>query len=112
MAVPGEALSEVERFCEERTPPALRDQMRLECSVRGGAITVVERRAPWSPRLGSEWTTSPIAQLRHDRAEGRWSLHWRGSDERWHPYERLEASHGVRRLLAEIDADPTGVFWG
>ena len=112
MAVPEDALAEVERFCEERTPPDLCDEMRLEFSVRGDGITIVERRAPWNPRLGSEWTTSHIAQLRCDDAEGRWSLHWRGSDDRWRPYNRIKASRGIRRLLAEIDDDPTGIFWG
>ena len=61
MAVSEDALAEVERFCEERTPPDLGDQLRLECSVRGNAITIVERRPPWNPRLGSEWTTSHVA---------------------------------------------------
>ncbi|MGH2999594.1 MAG: DUF3024 domain-containing protein [Gaiellaceae bacterium] len=112
MAVPKDELAEVERFCEERTPPDLRDQMRLECSVRGAAITIVERRAPWNPRLGSDWTTSHVAQLRHDGAEGIWSLHSRGSDDRWHPYDRIKPGRSVTRLLAEIDTDPTGIFWG
>lgn len=112
MAVPQDALPEVERFCEERTPPDLRDEMRLECSLRGDAITIVERRAPWDPQLNSAWTTSDVAQLRHDGGEGSWSLHWRGSDERWHPYDPLPQSRDLRLLLAEINADPTGIFWG
>ena len=105
-------MSEVERFCEQRTPPDLRDQMRLECSARGNAITIVERRSPWDPQFGSEWTSSQIAQLRLDSTKGTWSIHWRGSDERWHPYDRVRPSSDARHMLAEIDADPTGIFWG
>lgn len=101
MAVPEDALAEVERFCEERTPPDLRDQLRL-----------AERRAPWDPELGSEWTTTHIAQLRYDIAKATWSLHWRGSDDRWHPDDRVEPSRDYQRLLAEIATDPTGIFWG
>jgi hypothetical protein len=112
MAVPQDALSEVARFCEERTPGDLRDKVRLECSVRGNTITIVERRAPWNPSFGMDWTTSEIAQPRHDARRETWSLHWRGSDERWHPYEGVRRSHNVGLLIAEIGADPTRIFWG
>lgn len=111
MAIPDDVFDEVTRFCDERTPADLRDQLRLECSARGSSITIVERRAPWNSSLATDWTTSPIAQLRRD-ARGTWSLHWRGSDERWHLYEDVKPTKNVRPLLAEIDADPTGIFWG
>jgi hypothetical protein len=106
-----EALAEVTRFCEQRTPADLRDQLRLECSARGSTITIVERRAPWNPALGTDWSASAIGQLRRD-AGGTWSLHWRSSDERWHLYEDVKPSRDIQPLLAEIDADPTGIFWG
>jgi hypothetical protein len=111
MTIRNEALAEATRFCEQRTPADLRDQLRLECSARGSAITIVERRAPWNPALGTDWSTLAIAQLRRD-ARGAWSLHWRGGDARWHLYEEVQPSRDVRPLLAEIDADPTGIFWG
>jgi hypothetical protein len=63
------------------------------------------------PEPRADWTTSPIAQLRRD-AQGAWSLLWRGSDERWHLYEDVEPTRNIQPLLAEIDADPTGIFWG
>jgi hypothetical protein len=124
MTIGNEALAEATRFCEQRTPADLRDQLRLECSARGSAITIVERRAPWNPALGTDWSTLAIAQLRRDArgawslhwrggdARGAWSLHWRGGDARWHLYEEVQPSRDVRPLLAEIDADPTGIFWG
>ncbi|MGH2935273.1 MAG: DUF3024 domain-containing protein [Gaiellaceae bacterium] len=112
MAVPEDALAQVARFCEERTTPELRNQLRLECSGRGDAITIVEQHAPWNPDLDIEWTTSPVARLRHDARAGTWTLDWRGSDERWHRYEDTKPSPDVQPLLAEIETDPTGIFWG
>jgi len=111
VAIPDDVFDAVTRFCEKRTPADVRNQLRLECTARGTSITIVERRAPWSSSLGTDWTTSPIAQLRRD-ARGVWLLHWRGSDERWHLYEDVKPSADVRKLLAEIDSDPTGTFWG
>lgn len=77
------AVKQVEAFCEERIPPDLRDQMRLEVGVRGNAITIVERRPPWRPDYGPEWTSMEIAQLRYDPEAGTWSLHYRDSSDRW-----------------------------
>jgi hypothetical protein len=104
------ALSEVERFCEQRIPEELRAQVRLEHGVRGNAITIVERRPPWSKLVGPEWTTTTIAQLRYD--DGRWSLYCIDSKERWWLYDDAEPAADVGPLLATIDEDPTGIFWG
>jgi Protein of unknown function (DUF3024) len=107
------ALSAVEVFCESRIAEELRNEIRLECSRRGNAITIVERRHPWNPELiGDEWTTMKIAQLRHDPASKTWSLYCRDSNDRWWRYDDIAPSASVDALLAEIDADPTGIFWG
>ena len=109
---PEQALVAAEVFCESRIPERLREEIRLECSRRGRSVTIVERRPPWREDLGPEWTSVTVAQLRFDEDSGRWSLHWRDSSERWHLYDRVGPSPSVDPLLAEIDADPTGVFWG
>ena len=109
---PDEALAAVEVFCESRTPPELHDEVRLECTRRGNSISIVERRPPWKPEYGPNWASMLIAQLRLDPKTSRWSLHWRDSSDRWHRYEDVRPSASVDPLLAEIDADPTGIFWG
>lgn len=107
------ALAAVEIFCEARVPEEHLDEVRLESSRRGNTITITERRAPWNPeRIGTEWTSSKIAQLRFDPSSQRWSLFCRDRHERWWPYDEITSSASVDPLLAEIDADPTGIFWG
>lgn len=106
------ALSKVERFCNERVPEELRAQVRLEHGVRGNAITIVERRPPWSELVGPEWTTSHIAQLRYDEDGRRWTLYCRDSRERWWLYDDAEPAADVGPLLTAIDEDATGIFWG
>ena len=101
-------MAAVEAFCASRTPPEVRDEIRVECSRRGNSISIVERRPPWSPESEPEWTAVLIAQLRLDPKSPRWSLHWRDSSERWHRYEDLEPTETIDPLLAEIDADPLG----
>src|SRR5438477_2799092 len=107
------AVAAVEVFCESRVPEEHRGEIRLECSRRGNAITILERRAPWNPELiGTEWTSLKVAQLRFDPSSRRWSLYSCDSNERWWPYDDIGPGASVDPLLAEIDADLTGIFWG
>lgn len=88
----------------------MRSQVRLEHTVRGNAITIVERRAPWSEFVGPEWSTTKVAQLRYD--VGPWTLYGADSRDRWWLYEGAAPAAHVAPLLAAIDEDPTGIFWG
>jgi Protein of unknown function (DUF3024) len=106
------ALTLVERFCEECVPPEARAAMRVEHSVRGNAITIVERRPPWSELVGPEWTSMKIAQLRYDPTERTWTLYCADRNERWWPYDSAEPSADIEDLLAAVVEDPTGIFWG
>ena len=107
-----EALHTVEIYCKRRVPPDLREEIRIECSRRGKSITISERRPPWEPEYGPEWSTSKVAQLRYEDTAGTWSLHCPDSNGRWWPYDGVEPSATVVPLLTEIDDDPTGIFWG
>jgi hypothetical protein len=60
----------------------------------------------------SEWTSSPVARLRYVKAGGTWSLYWRDGNQRFHEYDQIAPSVRVADLLAELDRDPTGIFWG
>lgn len=99
-------------FIERRIPPDLRDEIRLEHTARGNAITIVERRPPWLSELGPDWTSMKIAQLRYDPDDRTWTLYCRDRNERWFLYDDVKPSRDVSPLLAEIDEDPTCIFWG
>ena len=75
-------------------------------------MTIVERRAPWREDFGPEWTRSPIARLRYVQRTGVWTLYWRDRNACWHRYDRVGPSARIEVLLDELDADPTGIFWG
>ena len=53
-----------------------------------------------------------VAQLRYDAPSGRWTLYCCDRNGRWWSYGNIGPSVSVDPLLAEIDADPTGIFWG
>ena len=110
MALPAEAVAQVERYCQSRVPEEMRSQMRIEHGVRGKAITIVERRPPWREDFGQEWSSTKVAQLRYDG--GMWTLYCPDSNGRWWLYDDVPPARDVAPLLAAIDEDRTGIFWG
>jgi hypothetical protein len=110
--LPEADVAAIEAFCDKRTPPEYLDQMRIEVEVRGRSVTIVERRAPWLVAVDPEWTRSAVAQLRFDPPRGEWTLYSADRNSRWHEYDFIGPSTDVNVLLAEIDDDPTSIFWG
>jgi hypothetical protein len=102
----------VHRWCRARVPAQLRDQVRVEADVAERHVTIVECRPPWRADVGAEWTRFPIARLRYTRSTRLWSLYWRDRNVRFHEYNRVPAAARVEDLLAEVDRDPTAIFWG
>jgi Protein of unknown function (DUF3024) len=104
------AVAQIERYCDEQVPTEMRSEIRIEHTVRGSAITIVERRPPWSELAGPEWSTTKVAQLRYDG--GLWTLYCSGRNDRWWLYPDAAPAPDVGPLLAAIDEDATGIFWG
>lgn len=111
-ALPETDVAQVQKWCAARVPERARDQVRVECEVDPGRLTIVERRAPWRVDLGPEWTRFPIARLRYTKSAQSWTLYWRDRNLRFHRYDQLAPAAHVSDLLDELDRDPISIFWG
>src|SRR5262249_22952068 len=61
------------RWCADRVPGHARASLQVGYSIRGDLVTIVRRKPPRFPELNSAWTSTPIAQLRHnDPEQGMW----------------------------------------
>lgn len=98
--------------CNDSLPERAVGQIRYEMDVDPRAVTIFECRPPWREDFGPEWTRFPVARLRYTKARREWTIYWRDRNLRFHLYDLVEPTPQVERLLAEIDADPTCVFWG
>lgn len=104
------ALARLDKLIAVRAPVSEHEHHRLEVTTRGAALTLVEHHAPWQP--GGDWTACPVAQFRFDTASGTWSLHWPRSSGRWERYDDVAPSPDLALLVAKVNEDPDGVFWG
>jgi Protein of unknown function (DUF3024) len=54
----------------------------------------------------------PIAQLGYVAERGRWTLDWPDRNIRWHEDDAVRPAKALAPRLAEVDDDPTGIYWG
>jgi hypothetical protein len=113
--LPDTDLALVEAYCVSCSPPEHAAEARVEWTVSGNAITIVE-----ASRLGAErdedWLRVPCARLTYDPDDQLWTLFCFDPDSREQRYDVWEPDFiqptSVEAILAEIEADPTEVFWG
>lgn len=53
-----------------------------------------------------------VAKFKYVGTQRLLRLYCQHRDCRWHAYELLPSEASFRELLDEVDADPTGIFWG
>ena len=97
-------------YCDKRVPPDARQRLRILFRIKGESVTLVESRPPL---VKSEpWSEIVVAQFRRSQQDGSWTLYCADRNSKWHVYEGFQPKKTLRPLLAEVDRDPTGIFWG
>lgn len=91
-------------------PPHVRAKLRVDFRIKGNEAILFESR----PRFQNPaiWQEAPVAKFRYVRTRQRWELFCQHSDLKWHCYNNLPYSPDLALLAAEVDRDPTGIFWG
>ena len=102
----------LDAFCD-RVPAHARAEVSYEWRIRGNQVTLGEKRAAWWDEDGSaEPTVDEFARFQYDPIDKTWQLKWRDRNGRFHPYEGMERVRSFARLVEEVDADPTCIFFG
>jgi hypothetical protein len=58
------------------------------------------------------WHEQPVAKFRVNKRRATWQLFCVFRDLKWPAYEPLRESADLAELVAEVQRDPTGIFWG
>lgn len=77
-----------------------------------GELIAGSPRVAWNDQYGPEWIRTPFARLGYVQKQREWTLYWADRNSKFHRYELAESTSNIGLLLAEIDADPTNIFWG
>lgn len=101
----------VGEYCDKRVPGHLRNKVRVSYEIRGNNVTIFENRAPWHSEM-TEWTKGKVAQIRYDEKKAMWVLYCRDRNGKWYKYKPFPEVKILDRVIDEIHADPTGIFWG
>lgn len=113
------ALSEIQQeqvtkrlaaFCESRVPASVRSKVRLGFRIKGSEVVLFEERPAF--QAPHEWHEMVVAKFKYVTAKQAWCLYCQHRDLRWHAYMGLPEARTFERLLDEVAADPTGIFWG
>lgn len=98
-------------YCRRICPPSFRRQRRLGYVIEGDAVVLYESR----PVCGIEGMPRrvDVARFRYEPRTADWRLAWSdGEPARWRAHPRTPATRNLLMLLAVVDADPHGLFWG
>ncbi|MCC6318520.1 MAG: DUF3024 domain-containing protein [Gemmatimonadaceae bacterium] len=96
--------------CTPHPDPRIASQLRHAYRLEGPAVIYFESRPDW--RGGPEWMVHDIAKFRFTKSTGQWSLYCQFRDLKWHGYEPLPHHASLAVLLAEVERDPTCIFFG
>jgi hypothetical protein len=102
--------SKLSSYCEQRVPLHVRDRVKLAFKIRGNSVTLFEQRPVY--REKSKWVDIPVAQFRFNLSRSLWTLYCADRNSKWHEYLPAALTRDFDMLLAEVDKDPTGIFWG
>ena len=97
-------------YCARRVPPDARASVRVGHRIEPSAVILYEERPSFRPP--HEWQEMVVAKFTYVGTQREWRLYCQHRDLRWHRYQALPAASSFAKLLKEVDADPTGIFWG
>jgi len=97
-------------YCAKRIPPAFQSKVRVGYRIAGNAVILYEERPAFRPPHA--WQEMVVAKFTYVGTQREWRLYCQHRDLRWHAYQALPAAPSFAKLLDEVDADPTGIFWG
>ena len=90
--------------------PEHADKVRFVFEVDGHIVSIYEERPPWDG-VG-EWTRTGIARFRYTRTRGSWTLYWMRRDLKWHAYDPEAMPGDLESLVALVNEDRYGAFFG
>jgi hypothetical protein len=97
-------------YCEKKIPPNLRSQIKVEYRVAADEVTLYESRPVWDDH--ATWISGKVARFKKEAGTETWALFWADRNGRWREYPPFPGHRDIEKLLAEVEKNETGAFWG
>jgi hypothetical protein len=97
-------------ICAPHYDPAVSSKLRHGYRIEGYSVVLYESRPAF--RAPHDWHHHDVAKLRFVKSAEVWQLFCQFRDLKWHSYEPLPEAPSLEALVREVQADPTGIFWG
>ncbi|MFA7278867.1 MAG: DUF3024 domain-containing protein [Sterolibacterium sp.] len=99
------------KYCEDKVPIHVRDQVRLTYLFMGNTVTLFEERPVYNQL--DKRTKIPIAQFRLNVVDHLWRLYnaSKKRHEGWMQHVNAQPTADFETLLMALDQDQTGAFW-
>lgn len=99
----------MDAYIQRRRPrPEIRNELDIGYAVDNQSVTIHEDRRLYD---GSR-ILEPVAKATWVKTQKVWKIFWMRADLKWHSYEPLAQARTLDDVLAAVDADPYGCFWG
>lgn len=89
-------------------PPEARDEVRVTLRFEEYDVILIESRPSF--RNPEQWSERPIAKFTFVANSATWRLFCLRRDGKWHSYAPMPESPDLQTLVAEAQANPTGIF--
>ncbi|MCW8830730.1 MAG: DUF3024 domain-containing protein [Gammaproteobacteria bacterium] len=100
----------VGEYCANKTPPHIKDKLQITFKIINNEVWIYEKRPIWNNP--SEWSEMPVAKTKYILKTKQWTLYWADRNSKWHIYNEIRPNKDIKKIIQEIDNDPTGIFWG
>lgn len=95
---------------KRRPPVPMRKKLDLGYRISGHSVEIFSIRPVWNNP--EEYREHDVAKATYVKTQKVWKLYWQRQDLRWHSYEPKARCRTIEEVVAEVDADPFGCFWG
>lgn len=95
---------------EDRVPEHVRDKLQIKYKWEGNAVILFEFRPSW--RDPDVWLEEPVAKFRYVQSRREWQLFYMARTLKWKAFPVRPTAKKFETLLAEVERDSTGLFWG
>lgn len=102
--------TKLDEYCFRKIPEHASDKVKLIYTIRGAVVTLSEARQFYCDPL--TWTETPVAQFRFHVGTKKWELYAMDRNSRWRLYDLVKPSAVFEDMLAGLDDDRIGIFWG